>query len=109
MFSGVPLQSGPGRADSSGMSPRRRWCARVLGLVTIGLVPVIVTDDVPEGWGLVWLLACCAAALLQPGPATEPGRAAEDGSRPEVRWIRAADIDECTRTDRDYTRMGTSA
>jgi hypothetical protein len=84
------------------MSPRRRWCARVLGLVTLGLVPVIVTDESPTGWGLVWLLGCCAAALLQPRPSSEPSLRTADDSLPEVRWIRASDID-------DYTRMGTSA
>jgi len=84
------------------MSRRRRWCARVLGWVTIGLVPVIVTDAAPTGWGLVWLLGCSAVAILQPLSSRELSSRVEADSRSEVRWIRASDID-------DYTRMGTSA
>ena len=70
------------------MTPRRRWCARALAIVTLGLAPVIVTDELPTGWALVWLLVCCAVAVLQPGPVPEPVRGAADA---------------------DYTRMGTSA
>jgi hypothetical protein len=89
------------------MTPRRRWCARALAIVTVGLVPVIVTDDVPSGWALIWLLVCCAVALLQPGPVHEPR--ADDEHVPEVRWISAGDVAHAEIADADYTRMGTSA
>jgi hypothetical protein len=89
------------------MTPRRRWCARALAIVTLGLAPVIVTDELPTGWALIWLLVCCAVALLQPGPVHEPR--SDDAHAPEVRWIRAGHVAHAEIADADYTRIGTSA
>ncbi len=92
------------------MTPRRRWCARALAIVTVGLAPVIVTDELPTGWALIWLLACCAVALLQPGPVhTTRTRTHDDDHAPAVRWISAGEVAHAEVADADYTRMGTSA
>ena len=90
------------------MTPRRRWCARALAIVTVGLAPVIVTDELPTGWALIWLLVCCAVALLQPGP-VHATRAHDEDHAPAVRWISAGDVAHAEVADADYTRMGTSA
>ncbi len=49
---------------------KRFWCAWALTFVTVGLVPSLAIGAVPRPdshlWALVWLLVCCAGAVLQP-------------------------------------------
>jgi hypothetical protein len=47
---------------------KRFWFTWALTFVTIGLVPALVAGEVPEAWSwaLIWLLVCCAGAVLQP-------------------------------------------
>jgi hypothetical protein len=106
---------------------KRFWCVWALVFVTVGLVPALVMSSLPQGWSLIWLLVCCAGAVLQPAlwfdlletrrnrarraslpvvPAPVPLRAPSPTS--EIRWYAPTESAHPHPTA-DYTRMGTSA